>query len=187
IYSVSRHQVGYDSGKVEEIIHNDFLDYSELKSFLGEVDICFYCLGVYQTKVSKADFWVITVDYLEALINEVTRVKRSLVFCLFSAQGASTKENSLFLFGNAKGRAETKLLESMIERKYIFRPGFINPGRKSAMSGMSLTLYQFIYKIIPSIGIDASDIAKSMIKVGVGAGSQALYSNGDMRRLVNET
>jgi len=187
IYSVSRRKVGYQSDKIEEVIHADFLDYSDLINFLIEVDVCFYCLGVYQTKVTKGDFWKVTVDYLEALINQVTHINSPLTFCLFSAQGASPKETSLFLFGNAKGRAEKRLLDSKIQRKYIFRPGFINPGLKSAMSGGSLALYKFIYKLIPSIGIDASDIAKSMVAVSMGSGEKVLYSNADMRKLVNET
>ena len=74
-------------------------------------------------------------------------------------------------------------MDSNIENKYIFRPGFINPGIKSAMTEISLVFYQFLYKFFPVIGIDAANIAASMIKVGVEKGSKSLYSNGDMRKI----
>jgi uncharacterized protein YbjT (DUF2867 family) len=63
------------------------------------------------------------------------KVNKELTFCLFSAQGADQTEKSPFRFAKAKGRAEKILLESGVRQKYIFRPGYIKPGRISAQAG----------------------------------------------------
>lgn len=183
VISIGRSQVDVASPKLKQIVHDDFLNYQEVKDSLAESDVCFYCLGVYQNQVSKPDFWKITVDYLSALLSDLEKVNPSITFCLFSAQGASPNERSLFRFGNAKGRAEKDLTNSAILKKYIFRPGFINPGRKAAFSGISLTAYQFVYKIFPSLGIDAIDLAKVMIHVGINGRKNVIAENSDLRKI----
>ena len=186
VFTVGRSVLDIESPKLRQVVHKDYMNYSELEEYLAEADICFYCLGVYQSQVQKQEFWKITVDYLEALINELVKINNTIIFCLFSAQGASPDEKSIFLFGNAKGRAEKRLTDSNIESKYIFRPGFINPGRKSAMAGFALKIYQFLYKIFPVTGIDASDLAKFMIHISINGGSKAVYGNRDMRKLLTK-
>jgi len=183
VISIGRSQVNIESPKLQQIVHDDFLNYQDIKDYLAESDICFYCLGVYQNRVSKQDFWKITVDYLSALLSDLEKVNPSITFCLFSAQGASQDERSLFRFGNAKGRAEKELTNSTLNKKYIFRPGFINPGRKAAFSGVSLTVYQFVYKLFPSLGIDAMDLSKVMIHVGISGRQDVIVENSDLRKI----
>ena len=123
------------------------------------------------------------MNFLESLVNELSKINSNIRFCLFSAQGASPNEKSLFLFGKAKGRAEKRLTESGINNIFIFRPGFINPGRRAAFKGVVLKVYQAIYKIFPSIGIDALDLANAMIRVGLEGGDKIIYENDEIRML----
>lgn len=141
VITVGRHVSGLGHAKLTEIEHKDFHNYSSLESELSDPDICFYCLGVYQGQVSKELFWEITVDYLTALIHTLEQVNREITFCLFSAQGADPSERSMMRFAKAKGRAEKRLLESQIEKAYIFRPGFIMPGRKRPKLTFSIPWY----------------------------------------------
>jgi nucleoside-diphosphate-sugar epimerase len=183
VLTIGRHKTGLAHPKLRDIEHQNFLDFSSLESELLQVDIFFYCLGVYQNQVEADKFWEITVDYLAALIGSLEHVNRDLTFCLFSTQGADPSEKSLFRFAKAKGRAERILSDSSILKKYAFRPGFINPGRKSAQTRWSGRIAQVICELIPSIGIDATDIAKVMIKVGLNGNSKSLLSNREMRGL----
>jgi nucleoside-diphosphate-sugar epimerase len=185
VLTIGRHTTGLAHPKLRDIEHPNFLDFSSLEAELAQVDICFYCLGVYQNQVEADKFWEITVDYLAALIDSFERVNHDLTFCLFSAQGADVSEKSPLRFAKAKGRAERILSDSSILQKYTFRPGFINPGRKNAQTGWSGKIAQLIYKLIPCIGIDATDIAKVMIKVGLKGNSKSLFSNREMRGLAN--
>lgn len=184
VYSICRSVSPLISSKLEQIVHKNYEDYSELSEVFSEADICFYCVGVYQGQVTKQEFWTITVNYLDSLISELVETNKEITLCLFSAQGASPDEKSVFLFGNAKGRAEKRLTDSKIKYKFIFRPGFINPGRISAMSGITLKLYQLLYRVLPAIGIDAVDLARLMISVGTKGSSKIVFSNADMRKLI---
>ena len=103
---VGRKKTGENHPKLKEIKHENFLDFSSLQSVLEKINIVYYCLGVYQKKVSQEDFWSITVDYQDALVRDLEKTGNDITFCLFGAMGADPKERSPFLFSKAKGRAE---------------------------------------------------------------------------------
>ncbi len=53
VVCIGRREVGLNDTKVLEIVHEDFLDLSSLAKDLQDIDVCFHCLGVYQSQVSK--------------------------------------------------------------------------------------------------------------------------------------
>lgn len=181
VVSAGRRRSGVQHPKLKEIEHRDFLDYSALEATLAQADVCFHCLGVYQAQVSKAEFWRITVDYLEALVRAFERTNKEVRFCLFSAQGASRSERSPLLFARAKGRAETVLLASGLAEKYVFRPGYIMPGPRKRNSTLSMRLFEPIYRLFPRIGIDAPELARVMVDVGVNRHATTVFENRDLR------
>lgn len=181
VLTVGRRKSGIEHPKLKEVEHGDFLDYSALEAELSQVNLCFYCLGVYQTKVSKEEFWEITVDYLKAIIGTLERTNSNVRFCLFSAQGASTSERSPIRFAKAKGRAENILLASELSEKYVFRPGFIIPGPQKKNASVSLRLFEPVYRLFPRIGIDAPELARVMIDVGMNQNESTVFENRDLR------
>jgi len=181
VVSIGRRKSGIEHAKLREIEHRDFLDFSALESELANIDVCLYCLGVYQARVTKKQFWEITVDYLETLVRAFERTNRNVRFCLFSAQGASTSERSPIRFAKAKGRAENVLLASQLAEKYIFRPGFIMPGPRSRNATLSARLFEPIYRLFPMIGIDAPALAGVMVDVGLNRHEMTVFENRDMR------
>jgi nucleoside-diphosphate-sugar epimerase len=181
VLCVGRRSTDIEHPKLLEIEHGDFLNFSSLSADLENVDVVFYCLGVYQAKVSKKQFWKITVDYLDALVQVLERANNTMRFCLFSAQGASASEKSLIRFAKAKGRAENILLASRLEEKYIFRPGYIMPGPASKNVTISARLFEPIYRLVPVIGIDASELARVMIDVGINRHDMTIFENRDLR------
>jgi uncharacterized protein YbjT (DUF2867 family) len=176
---IGRRSTGKTHAKLKEIEHENFLDFSVLKNELENVDVLYYCLGVYQNKVSKEEFWKITVDYQDALIKEL---RSDITFCLFGAQGADQKERSPFLFAKAKGRAERILIESNLARKYIFRPGFINPDN-GFRNDIWVKLFQPLYTLFPFIGVDASHLGKVIAQVGIAGHDKTILENKDLRQL----
>ena len=181
VLAIGRRKIGVDHPRLKEIEHADFLDFTALESELANVEVCFYCLGVYQSRVSKEQFWKITVDYLEALVRAFERANQSVCFCLFSAQGASTSERSPIRFAKAKGRAENVLLASKLAEKYIFRPGFIMSGPQSNNATLSAKLFEPIYRLFPTIGIDAPELARVIVDVGINRHEKTVFGNRDMR------
>ncbi len=181
VLTVGRRKSGIEHPKLTEIEHGDFLDFSTLEADLKPVDVCFYCLGVYQSHVSKEQFWEITVDYLAALLRTFERTNKTVRFCLFSALGASTSERSPIRFAKAKGRAENILLASELAEKYIFRAGFILPGRRSENVPLSSKMFGPVYRLFPKIGIDAPELARVMIDVGMNSHEKTFLENRDLR------
>jgi uncharacterized protein YbjT (DUF2867 family) len=181
LLSVGRRKTGVEHPKFVEVEHENFRDFSPIERDLSEIDICLYCLGVYQAQVSKEKFWEITVDYLASLIGTLERASPAARFCLFSAQGASTSERSLMGFAKAKGRAENLLLESRLAEKYVFRPGYIKPGPGNANTTLSAKAFEPLYRLFPAIGVDAEVLANAMLVVGLAGDERTVLENRDIR------
>lgn len=183
VMTIGRRPSGAAHPKLRQIHITDFTEYSAIEGDLEKTEIVFYCLGVYQGMVSKEQFWEITCTYLQRLIEALERVRGEMTFCLFSAQGADPSERSRFLFARAKGRAERLLTESRLSAKYIFRPGFINPGRRAAKSRVPAWVAKPFYKLIPAIGIDAAALARVMVHIGLEGADESVFENRDIRRV----
>jgi hypothetical protein len=121
------------------------------------------------------------VDYLKALIGAFESTNKNVRFCLFSAQGASTSERSPLRFAKVKGRAENVLSASELSEKYIFRPGFIRPGPRGKYATLSARCFEPIYRLFPRIGIDAPELARVMIDVGMNRIESTILENRDLR------
>jgi uncharacterized protein YbjT (DUF2867 family) len=183
VVTVGRNSSGLTHSKLLEIPHSNFLDFSELEKLFKSADICFYCIGVYQGQVSKEVFWEITVEYFGALIRTLEVANPNSSVCLFSARGADPKEKSIAMFANAKGHAEAMFGASKIKHQYIFRPGFIAPGKIATQNTSSIQIFKPIYKLLPFIGIDAPDLAKVMVNIGLAMGANHVFENRQIRAL----
>ena len=62
VAAVGRRSTGVKNVKLNEIEHHNFLDYSPLKPVFSDEDIYFYCIGIYQGKVSTAKVLETTYD-----------------------------------------------------------------------------------------------------------------------------
>src|SRR6516165_2779792 len=62
VTAVSRKSTGITHPKLTEVLHQDFVDLSELAGPLSGQDAALFCLGAYTGAVSDADLRRITVD-----------------------------------------------------------------------------------------------------------------------------
>ncbi|MDA0228635.1 MAG: NAD-dependent epimerase/dehydratase family protein [Proteobacteria bacterium] len=186
IVSIGRRQSGISDGKLREILHTDFLDLAPLASEFANIDVCFHCLAVYQSQVSKKAYFEITCDYQQALTDALSAASPAATFVLFGAQGARTDGKGM-PFARVKGQAESLLQATSFPRKYIFRPGHIQPTGKRKPPGwiyrllvLPIMTKKFAKK--PAIGITDSDLAKAMVKVGLAATDESeIFSNQMIR------
>ena len=188
IVSIGRRQSGLDNDKLREILHEDFLDLSPLGSDLADVDVCFHCLGVYQSQVSKKAYVEITCGYQEALTNALSAASPAAVFVLFGAKGAKPDGKGM-PFARVKGRAENMLQATGFPRKYIFRPGYIHPtgARKPPGAMYRLILLPIMARLFarkPSIGITDRDLARAMVAVGIEAAEESKIFSNQMIRAI---
>ncbi len=186
IVSIGRRQSGLNNDKLLEILHEDFLDLSPLAYDLADVDVCFHCLGVYQSQVSKKAYVEITCGYQEALTDALSAASPEAVFVLFGAQGAKPNGKGM-PFARAKGQAENMLQATGFPRKYIFRPGYIHPtgARKPPGAMYRLILLPIMAALFarrPSIGISDRDLAQAMVAVGIEATEESKIFHNQMIR-----
>ena len=112
VTSISRRKTGISHPKLDEVLHQDFSDCSELAQTLAGQDAAVFCLGTYTGTVPDAEMRTITVEYTV----EFARVFRSsspdASFSFLSGSGADPTGRSRMAFARYKGEAEKALLES---------------------------------------------------------------------------
>ena len=182
VVTISRRVTGVLHPKLREAAHGDMLAIGPVAEELRRADLVIHCLGVYTGAVPDDEFWRVTFGYIEHLVAELERLGADPVFCLMGAQGADPTESSPFIFAKAKGRAERVLMESRLTRKYIFRPGYIKPGRVASRARNTEWFSRYLYALLPFIGVDAVQLARVMLEVGLRGPPQVLWTNGEMRR-----
>jgi uncharacterized protein YbjT (DUF2867 family) len=191
VTSISRRKTGISHPKLDEVLHQDFSDCSELAQTLAGQDAAVFCLGTYTGTVTDAEMQKITVDYTV----EFARVFRSsspdAAFSFLSGSGADPTGRSRMAFARYKGEAEKALLESGFSRLYIFRPAYIYPVEARKEPNFSYRLLRSVYPVFqllfPNRVIRADDLAKSMVDVAIrkGAGTErAVLENRDIRNIV---
>lgn len=110
VISIVRRPTGIKHKKLTEIVHDDFLDYSKIETQCKNIDVAYYCLGVYTGAVPREKFREITVGYTKAFASALRKISPKATFCFLSGVGADRKEKSRMMFAQDKGIAENFLL-----------------------------------------------------------------------------
>jgi nucleoside-diphosphate-sugar epimerase len=186
ITSIVRRKTGKLHPKLVEVIHEDFSDFSKVKEYFKNQDICFYCVGVYTGQVPRDEFYKITVDFTKAFAEELRRNSELATICFLSGQGADSKEKSRLMFAKDKGIAENILLKLKFKSTYIFRPGYIFPvtPRKEPnfMYKVMRVLYKIFSGVFPDMGVRSDVLAKAMVDVGFDGGDKIVFENRHIRK-----
>jgi len=187
IISVGRRETPLSHDKLKEFVHKDFLEFASLKAEFSGIDVCFYCLGVYQSQVSRKAYFRITCDYLAALTDALAAVSPLAAFVLFSAQSARPDGKGMY-FARVKGKAENVLNERDFPRKYIFRPSHIQPTHQRKPPGLiyrhiALPMMTKKFAKNPEIGVTDRDLARAMVSTGIAAVTESkIFDNCMIRK-----
>ena len=126
-------------------------------------------------------FFRITHDYPIALAKALLNANPAVTFCFLSGQGADPSEKSRVAFAKAKGAAENSLNKLDLKQFYIFRPGYIHPDRPRPDRPVGEKISGFLYPalrfILPRFVIQAKELAKGMINVGLSGYKERLLHN----------
>ena len=192
VTSISRRKTGISHPKLDEILHQDFSQCSELAQTLAGQDAAVFCLGTYTGAVTDAEMRTITVDYTVEFARVFRRSSPDASFSFLSGSGADPTGRSRMAFARYKGEAEKALLGSGFPWLYIFRPAYIYPVEPRKEPNFSYRLLRSVYPVFqllfPNQVIRADDLAKSMVDVAIrtGAGTgQVILENRDIRTLVD--
>jgi uncharacterized protein YbjT (DUF2867 family) len=192
VTSISRRKTGVSDPKLDEVLHQDFSDCSELAQTLAGQDAAVFCLGTYTGTVTEAEMRTITVDYTVEFARVFRQSSPDAAFSFLSGSGADPTGRSRMAFARYKGEAEKALLGSGFPRLYIFRPAYIYPVEPRKEPNFSYRLLRSVYpvfqRLFPNQVIRADDLAKAMVDVAIrrGAGTErVILENRDIRNMVD--
>lgn len=143
---ISRRKTNSIHPKLLEVIHPDFLNFDAVNRYFKNIDICFYCIGVYTGTVSREEFRRITVDYTHAFTMSLKQQSPNASFCFLSGRGADQTGKTSLMFAKDKGIAENSLINLNFPHTYIFRPGYVYPVTPRKEPNL---LYRFMRVVYP--------------------------------------
>ncbi len=168
---IGRTPVEIKHPKLREIIHQDFANFSLLKSQLNGYDACFYCLGISSVGLNEEKYNKITYIFTMALAKTLFENTPQMTFTYVSGEGTDSSEKGRTMWARVKGKTENELLNLGFKQAFMFRPGMIIPlrGIKSKTKG-----YQFMYNyfmwlvkmvkvMAPGAVVDTTQIGLAMI------------------------
>jgi uncharacterized protein YbjT (DUF2867 family) len=148
ILSIVRTPTGQKSAKLRELVHTDFLNFTDVEAKLTGFDACFFCLGVTSAGMSEAQYTQITHDFALAAATTLARLNPSMTFVYVSGSGTDSSERGRSMWARVKGKTENDILKLPFKAAYMFRPGFIQP-----LHGIisKTKLYRIFYAVLMPI------------------------------------
>ena len=191
VLSVVRRPTGQQDPKLEELVRQDFLDYSPIEAQLSGYDACFFCLGITSAGMAEAAYRHITYDITLAAARTLSRLNPGMTFVYVSGMGTDSSEKGRLMWARVKGETENALQRLPFRAVYLFRPAMIVPenGIRS-----KTVLYQFFYSALapllpllrnasPKYITTTSRIGRAMLRVARGGAPHPVLENADIDAL----
>nr|WP_321354142.1 NAD-dependent epimerase/dehydratase family protein [uncultured Draconibacterium sp.] len=172
---IGRNPIDIKHPKLEELIQNDFSDFSNAKEQLAGYDACFLCMGISSVGMKEDDYKKITYDYTLSLARELFPLNPEMTITYVSGEGTDSSEKGRVMWARVKGKTENDLVKLGFKQAFMFRPGFIIPlrGIKSRTKA-----YQFIYDyfmwlvrlfkaLAPNAVVNTTQVGKAMINAAI--------------------
>jgi len=187
VISLNRNSSEIKNPKLTEIITQNFEDYSDHALLFKDVDIGFFCIGVYSNQTTKEQFKKTSMNYAVKFADAIKDGNPKGRLCLLSSAGADRTEKSKFDFALYKGMAENEISKLNLDF-YTFRPQYIYPVISRREPSIIYKILRIIYPIIKILGnkfsIKSTDLAKVMVKVGIYGANKKILENEDILNLV---
>jgi uncharacterized protein YbjT (DUF2867 family) len=127
VLTVGRTPTSLQHPKLQEMVHAEMWDYSNVEAGLTDFDACFFCIGVTSSGMSEQKYAHLTYDLTMAVAGTLARLNPQMVFAYVSGAGADSSETSRVMWMRVRGKTENALLKLPFRGVYIFRPGMIEP------------------------------------------------------------
>jgi uncharacterized protein YbjT (DUF2867 family) len=172
VVTVVRSGSGAQNPKLDEIVHADMLEYTEIESSLKGVEACFFCLGVSSSGMKEADYARVTYGFTLAAAEMLSRLNPGMTFIYVSGVGTDRTEKGRVMWARVKGRTENALLRLPFEA-YMFRPGMIEPldGIRSktpsyrVLYSLFKPLFPLVRWLMPNQVVTTREIGRAMLAV----------------------
>jgi uncharacterized protein YbjT (DUF2867 family) len=194
VVTIGRRATGRSHPRLEEIVHDDFFDYTPVRDRLGEFEACFFCLGVSAAGMTEEEYHRLTYDLTLAAAETLVELNPRMTFCYLSGSGADSSESGRWMWARVRGKIENKLIGMPFKGTYVFRPAFIQP-----MKGVRsrTRLYAFFYGLLgplhpllrrafPRYVTDSVTVGRAMVRVAGEGHPEAILENWDINALGGE-
>ncbi len=170
-----RIEVGVRTGKVEMVIHKDYLDYSAILAELDDVDAVFWAIGLSAVGMDEEAYREIHLTFPLQFVTDWQSVLGENEASFHYVSGSGAKHESRMMWAREKARAERELAELASDtslRVISYRPSVILPTETEAHLG-----HRIGYAVLAPIkvAVAAEAIGQSMLEVSARGGR---YTNG---------
>ena len=188
---VGRRSCGVTHPKIEEVLHDNFYDFSALRPRFAGLDACFFTLGTTSAGKTEADYARQTHDLTLAAAREIVAASPQAVFVYVSGVGTDSTERGRVMWARVKGRTENALLALGFRGAYMMRPGFIQPLRgvtsRTSLYRVSYDLFSWLFPILrrlfPRHIVTSVEVGRAMLHLAVRGDSKKIIEPPDIRRL----
>ena len=190
VLGIGRSATGQQHGKLRELVHEDFFDFSAIEPELTGLDACFFCLGVSSAGMPEEHYRRVTYDITLAAAQTLVRLNPGMTFIYVSGAGTDSTERGRTMWARVKGETENALLRLPFKAAYMFRPGFIQPlhGIKSKTK-----LYRIFYAVtapifpllkrFPKYVTTTEQLGRAMLEVARHGYPKPILESADINRL----
>jgi uncharacterized protein YbjT (DUF2867 family) len=191
VLAVGRSPTSVQNARLREIVHDNFLDFSTIKSQLAGFDACFFCLGVSSVGMSEERYRHLTYDITLAAATTLSKLNPGMVFVYVTGQGTDSTEQGRLMWARIKGKTENDLLKLPFKAAYMFRPAGIQPlhGVKSrtawiqAIYVVASPLLTWLDRVAPKYMTTTEQVGRAMIKVARDGYPKPVLESEDINRV----
>jgi uncharacterized protein YbjT (DUF2867 family) len=191
VLAIGRSATGQQHPKLQEIVHQDFFDFSAIEKNLSGYDACFFCLGVTSAGMAERDYEHLTYDITMAAANALVGQSPNMTFIYVSGMGTDSSERGRTMWARVKGKTENALLRLPFKAAYMFRPGYIQPmhGIRSktklyqAMYTVMAPLYPLWKVLLPNYVTTTEQMGRAMILVAKRGAPRPVLESRDINQI----
>lgn len=189
VLTVGRSATGLQHEKLNEIIHKNLLDLSEIEGAISGYDACFFCLGVSSVGMKEDEYQRVTYDITMAVAQTLVKLNPNMTFIYVSGSGTDSTEQGRVMWARVKGKTENALLRMPFKDAYMFRPAYIQP-RHGIVS--KTKLYRALYvglgilepvlkMLFPKYVTTTEILGRAMIKVAKQGAPASIIESSSFR------
>lgn len=118
---------GIDDPRLHSVIVADLAGFQASAAQFGNVDACFFCVGVSSFGMAEEEYRKVTHDLTLHVVAQLQRHSPRMSLVYVSGSGADSSEQSRTMWARVRGQTENALLRSGLRQVAIFRPAMIVP------------------------------------------------------------
>jgi uncharacterized protein YbjT (DUF2867 family) len=191
VLTIGRGATGQQNGKLREIVHQDFADFSAIAESLSGYDACFFCLGVSSVGMTEQEYRRVTYDITMAAAQTLARLNPDMTFLYVSGAGTDSSERGRVMWARVKGETENALLRLPFKAQYMLRPAFIQPmhGIQSktklyrALYAVMGPLYPVLKALLPKYVTTTEQVGRAMIGIAKRGAPKHVLENQDINNI----